>query len=134
MTTAVEISSLIAGPLFVVRIDPYGANPLADDYEQVNAATYAAALSEGGPPPKMFSAGTSDTPAFTASGLDPKLLLKLPYTARHAVAAEPDLATVHGIFEQSADDPFLTIWHEGFDAAIARVRTWAIGRTAQVIQ
>ena len=132
--TTVEISSLIAGPLFLVRIDPYAANPLADDYREVNAATYAAALSEGGPPPKMFSAGTSDTPAFTASGLDPKLLLKLPYTARHAVAAEPDLATVHGIFEQSADDPYLTIWHEGFDAAIARVRTWAIGRTAQVIQ
>jgi hypothetical protein len=124
--TTIERTSLISGHGHRVNIDPYGLNPLAQDYRQVNPDTYGVALSKAGPPPKMFSQGTADLPAFTASGIDPQLLLKLPYTARHAAAAEPGLSAVHALFEQA--DPYLTLPHEGLDAAIGRVRDWASGR------
>ena len=126
--TTIQTTSLISGQGFRITIDPYGLNPLADDYRQVNDGTYRIALSKAGPPPKMFAGGSADLPAFTASGIDPQLLLKLPFTARHAVAALPDVATVHAIFEDDADNPDLFIDHPGLQAAIVRVRNWAAGR------
>lgn len=110
-------------PRRTVDLDPYGRNPLEEDMK--GGGAYAAAKSSGVPVPKMFQGGTSDVPAFTASGIDPQLLLKLPYTMRHAVAAEPDPATVHGIFEQYADQPDYVMPHEGLDAAVARMSHWA---------
>ena len=126
--TIITRGSLISGPTHQVTIDAHGANPLAEDYRQVNADTYGVALSKAGPPPKMFSGGTADRPPFTASGLDPRLLDQLPYTARHAAAAEPDMAKVHSLFEQASTDPHLTIPHDGLHAAIGRIRDWASGR------
>jgi hypothetical protein len=126
--TAIDRRSLISGPNHWVSIDAHGLNPLAEDYRGVNPDTYGVSVSKAGPPPKMFSGGTADLPAFLASGLDPQLLLQLPATARHAAAAEPDVAKVHAIFEQAGSDPYLTIGHEGLDAAIGRVRAWASGR------
>ncbi len=123
----ITITSLIAPPA-KVSIDPYGPNPLAEDYQQVSPTTFKTSTTNAGPVPKMFTGGTADLPMFTASGLDPKLLSQLPYTARHYVAALPDLAVVHSIFEEHADDPYLTYRHEGLDAAIRRVTDWASGR------
>lgn len=122
------MSSIVSGGQFRVTIDPYGLNPLAEDYRQVNAETYDLALSKAGPPPKMFASGAADLPAFTASGIDPKLLLMLPFTARHYVAALTDAANVHGIFEQDAADPYARFDHEGFTSAVTRMRDWAGGR------
>lgn len=125
--STIDIVSIISPPARVV-IDPYGPNPLAEDYKQVNPATYGISEREAGPAPKMFAGGTQDLPAFTASGIDPRLLLKLPYGIRHATAAEPDMATVHGIFEQYTDEPTTVLEHEGWSAAIGRIRNWAAGR------
>lgn len=120
--------SRVSGNRFRVSLDPYGLNPLAEDYRQVNAETYNLALSKAGPPPKMFAGGTADLPAFTASGIDPQHLLKLPYAVRHYVAALADPSAAHGIFEQYADDPYATFDHEGLQAAVVRMREWASGR------
>ena len=45
---------------------------------------------EQGPEPTLFSAG--DLPDFTASGVDPKVLLQVPWNARPKLAAETDKA------------------------------------------
>lgn len=124
----VEMPSRVSGNRFRVSLDVYGLNPLADDFRQVNPATYDVALSKAGPPPKMFAGGTADLPAFTASGIDPTHLLKLPYTARHHAAALADPSAAHGIFEQYADDPHVVFDHEGLQAAVVRMREWASGR------
>ena len=126
--TAIDRRSLVSGSNYWVNLDAHGVNPLAEDYRQVNAGTYQVAENKAGPPPKMFAGGTADLPPFLASGLNPQLLLQLPYTARHAAAAEPDVAKVHAIFEQSSEDPHLIVAHEGLNAAVGRVRAWASGR------
>lgn len=122
-----EKTSLVS-PSARVSIDVYGLNPIAEDYRQVNAANYQVSTAKAGAPPKMFASGTADLPAFTASGIDPQLLLRLPYTARHYVAALPDTAAALAIFEDDATNPDLTLGHRGLQDAIARVRNWAAGR------
>ena len=42
--TSITIASLISGPSFTVTIDPYGLNPLAEDYRHVNSATLREAI------------------------------------------------------------------------------------------
>lgn len=123
----VEIRSLIAPPA-LVSIDPYGRNPLAEDYRQVNKTTYDLAVSKAGMPPKMFTGGTADLPLFTASGLDVALLLKLPYGARHYAASLTDPGVLHAFYELHADDPYAHVQHEGLEEAVRRVRDWASGR------
>ncbi|MDO9378643.1 MAG: hypothetical protein Q7T56_07320 [Nocardioidaceae bacterium] len=103
--------------------DPYSPNPLADQYAQTHPERFEA-VSAAKAPPKMFAGGTSDTPAFTASGIDPQLLLRLPYGVRHAAAAEPDVTVVHGYFEQYADVDGAVIDHEGLRAAQYRLQDW----------
>lgn len=102
-----------------VTIDPYGTNPLEEDARQ-----NLRGIRMSGQAPKMFAGGTEDLPAFTATGLDPRLLLKLPYGVRHYAAAEPSLAAVHGIFERSAGNPHMRLDHEGLTEAIGRVSHW----------
>ncbi|WP_374969925.1 hypothetical protein [Terrabacter sp. BE26] len=126
--TTIETTSLVSGAGHRVTIDPWGANPLADDYRQVNPENYAISVAKAGPPPKMFSSGTADLPAFTASGIDPALLLRLPYTARHYVAALPDKAAALAVFEDDATNPDLYFNHPGLQEAIVRMRNWAAGR------
>lgn len=109
-------------------IDYYGTNPHADSERQWDPARYDAIASVT-PPPKAFQNGTADVPAFTVSGLDPQLLLKLPYGVRHAVAAEPDISRVHEIFEEYSDEPTATIDHPGFTQHKNRVEKWM--RTAR---
>lgn len=127
----IRVESLIAPPS-TAEYDPYAANVPAEDFLSVNPATFQVALSAAGPPPKMFSGGTADLPAFTASGLDVRQLMKLPALTRHWAAAEPDLAKVHGFFEQYSDDGYSRVEHEGLNVALERVRDWAMGRDDRV--
>lgn len=67
-----------------VQVDLYATNPLVDDARQAIPTTYQLAVSEG-PAPTLFAAG--DLPVFITSGADPKILLNLPWQARHGAAA-----------------------------------------------
>jgi hypothetical protein len=103
--------------------DPYSANPLAEMLKERDPYRYeqVAAVKE---PPKLFAAGSADVPAFTASGIDPQLLLKLPVGVRHAAAANPDITQVFEWFETYAEFPEAEIDHEGLRAAKLRVEDW----------
>jgi hypothetical protein len=85
----------------LVQIDPYAPNPLLDDLRQSNGQTVQAAT-RGGPPPTLFSGG--DVPPYTASGNDPRALMKLPWMVRHA-AAKANAAGWARIFDEYANDP-----------------------------
>ena len=78
--------------------DGYRRNPLVDDLARRNPAVYSAASAEG-PPPTLFVSG--DLPPFCASGLDPAELLKVPWRARHALAAAPTIAAAYAIMDRS---------------------------------
>lgn len=76
----------------------YARNPLIAQV-QTERRVYASAVeASGGATPTLFHSG--DVPAFTASGLDPNLLLQIPWMARHAAAAETDRARVLELFEE----------------------------------
>ena len=81
--TMITIDSLIVGSRTKVEVDPYGTNPLAEDCRQASPAAYNVALAKAGPPPKLFTDGTADLPAFTAVGFDPAELMRLPALTRH---------------------------------------------------
>ncbi|MCD4525238.1 hypothetical protein [Nocardioides sp. cx-173] len=104
-------------------IDPYAPNPFADRAKLIDPVRFeqVSAVKE---PPKMFAGGTSDTPAFTASGIDPELLLRLPAGVRHAAAAEPDIRVVHRWFEEFAGISEAVVDHQGWRDAQARVEDW----------
>jgi hypothetical protein len=104
-------------------IDPYAPNPLADEVRERDPFRYeqVAAVKE---PPKLFAGGTSDIPAFTASGIDPQHLLKLPAGIRHAAAANPDIVQVHKWFEDYAGFPEMEIDHPGLRDAKLRMEDW----------
>jgi hypothetical protein len=124
----IQITSLVAGNQYRVNIDPWALNPLADDLHQANPTVYTIAVQRAGPPPKMFTDGIADLPAFTSSGLDPGELLRLPYTLRHHAASLSDRAQLHGLFEEYSSDPYARVDHTGLREAILRVRAWASGR------
>jgi hypothetical protein len=116
-------------PRSTVSVDPYGPNPLG---QMMLALPAGQAASRFAPPPRMFQGGTADLPLFTASGIDPQLLMRAPFGQRHGLAAEPDPAKVHGLFEQYSTQPDFYLDHEGFEDAKTRLRTWA--RTAGVAE
>lgn len=120
MAAAVQVPSAF-DRAHMVTIDVYGRNPLVDDVRQLSRGGGA------GTPPKMFTDGTADLPAFTAAGFDPVMLLQLPYTCRHYAAAVDDRAGVARLFEECSADPYAYLDHEGLRDAIGRVRKWAIG-------
>jgi hypothetical protein len=91
-----------------VDVDARARNPLADDYRQINATTFAAA-SRKGPPPTLFNSG--DLPPYTASGNPPSALLQLPWQLRHA-AARADQAEWARLFNEYGPGT-------GDDAAVA---------------
>jgi hypothetical protein len=126
--TMIMIESLIVGSHARVEVDPYGANPLTEDCRQAAPAAFNAAVVKAGPPPKLFTDGTADLPAFTAVGFDPAELMRLPALTRHHVASVADPATVHHLFEELTSDPYARIDHPGLQDAILRVRDWASGR------
>ena len=55
-----------------------------------------------GPAPTLFESG--DLPDFTASGIDPQLLLKLPWQARHPVASAATQAVAYQLFAAYIDN------------------------------
>ncbi|UPW02874.1 hypothetical protein M1C57_14295 [Rhodococcus pyridinivorans] len=114
-----------------VEIDPYGLNPLLEDYRGVNPLLVDIATRQNGEPPKMFLSGLADLPEFTASGIPPTSLLRLPFGVRHAAAAEPNLARAQHLFEQYADWPGAIIDHRGLRDAIARFTSWLTRLPAQ---
>lgn len=61
-------------------------------------APRAAAGSPAGP----YSGAASDLPAFTASGIDPKVLLRSPAPVRPAIAAAPTTAEAYAIAQRYA--------------------------------
>lgn len=106
-----------------MAVDPYSPNPFADLIRETDPYRYekvAAVVA----PPKMFAGGRSDTPAFTASGIDPELLLRLPPGVRHAAAAEPNITVVHRWFEEYAGFPEIVVDHPGWTEARRRVEDW----------
>jgi len=119
-------SSFGGGSNGEVLVDPWAVNLLADDMAASNAFAYSIAITEG-PPPKMFTGGSSDLPLFCSSGLDPQLLLQVPALTRHYVAAEPNLAIVQSIFEASSTDPYAVYASDGLEAARTRMTSWASG-------
>lgn len=116
-------------PRNTVQIDPYGPNPLADMMLALTAGQIAVKYE---PPPQMFQGGSASLPLFTASGIDPALLMSAPFGQRHGLAAEPDLVKVHGLFEEYSHLPDYYLEHQGFDEAKQRVSHWA--RTSGIEQ
>lgn len=106
-----------------MTVDPYAPNALADEVRERDPLRFekVAAVKE---PPKLFAGGTSDIPAFTASGIDPQHLLKLPVGIRHAAAANPDITQVHTWFEEYANFPEVEIDHPGLRDAKLRIEDW----------
>lgn len=101
-----------AGRGVEVEVQPVAASPSASPAHQagevgprnplVAAAwqerpTVAARAANVSSAPTLFSAG--DLPDFTASGVDPSVLLRVPWNARPALAAEPDKAKVYESIE-----------------------------------
>lgn len=121
----ITIGSLVQ-PGQVAEIDPYSPTALEDEYKSINPNVYSLALRDVGPAPKMFLAGTSSLPEFTASGIAPESLLKLPYRVRHAAAADPDRSSVQRLFETYADWPDATLECPGLREAVGRVQSWLI--------
>jgi hypothetical protein len=118
----IEMGSLFARR--TVQIDPYGLNPLLDDYRQINPVLVDIATRQNGEPPKMFLGGLADLPEFTSSGIPPESLLRLPFRIRHAVAAEPSLPKAQHLFEVYADWPDAVSDHQGLREAVDRFNSW----------
>lgn len=81
-----------------------------------------------GPEPTLFAAG--DLPDFTASGVDPKVLLRVPWNARPTLAAEPDPVRVFAEIEKfngvDADRAELLAKDEGLEGAAVAVYRQAV--------
>ena len=106
-----------------MTVDNYSTNPLADQARLMDPRRFEEVVTVKAPP-KLFAGGTADVPAFTASGIDPELLLRLPAGMRHAAASEPDITTVHRWFEEYAGVAEAVIDTPGWREAKDRVRDW----------
>lgn len=113
--------------------DPYSRNPLLTAARIEHPERFARAARTA-TRPTLVTAG--DLPPFTASGLDPQLLLTVPWQARHAVASAPTTAAAYGIiaedegFSHSDAAPWAAVQHGGDPANAAyaqRIREWLSG-------
>ncbi len=75
----------------------FPANPLAAELQARNRELANRAAQSGVPEPTLFSTG--DLPAFCASGVDPQVLLQVPWQARPALAASPTQARAYELVE-----------------------------------
>lgn len=83
----------------------YAASPVADRIQASNPNEFRAASPVKGAP-KLFGANNDrDLPIIMASGLDPAILMEVPWQVRHRIAAEPDRGKVYRLLENYADDP-----------------------------
>ena len=118
----------IFDPYKTVMVDPWAVNPLLDDASQAIPATVAAAVAGNGDAPTMFESG--DLPPFLASGVDPQVLMRLPYQVRHLAASEPSAAQVLALVEKYSnhDDIIGEPASAGLGAYIGRFRDWLAGK------
>lgn len=75
----------------------WGRNPLVEAVRTKQPGRYTAALAKG-PAPSLFASG--DLPPFTACSIDPEVLLQVPWTVRHPLAAEPDRGAALALVER----------------------------------
>ncbi len=112
-------------PTTTVHIDPWSPNPLLDDAKQAQPALVDLARKTNGDPPSMFESG--DLPPFTASGVDPQHLTRLPFRTRHAAATEPSPAAVLRMVETHGPDPDAQAPSPGLDEYRNRMSGWLRG-------
>ncbi len=112
-------------PEKTITLDPWSVNPLLDDAEQAQPALAAVARKSNGDPPTMFESG--DPPPFTASGVDPQHLTRLPFRARHAAATESSPATVLRMVENHGPNPDAQAPSPGLDEYHNRMSGWLRG-------
>jgi pyruvate/2-oxoglutarate dehydrogenase complex dihydrolipoamide acyltransferase (E2) component len=74
--------------------DAFRPNPLVDDLRRSNPALHRLASAEG-PAPTLFPGG--DLPMTTAAGIDPAVLARVPWMARHGVASA--VSSAQGLFD-----------------------------------
>jgi hypothetical protein len=109
-------------------VDPiYARNPLVDEARRTRSQASLQAASDA---PTLFHSG--DLPPFTASGIDPDNLLRVPWQARHAIASAATTAQAFELLERYADDPVAAAFEQGGSLANAdyqkRVNEWAVSK------
>lgn len=94
MTTPTNTTRLTPFPFAgtTILIDAWSPYPLEFGCAESLPAHTKYATTVNGQPPSMFSTGP--LPPFTASNIDPQLLLTLPWQMRHAAAQEPNRVRV----------------------------------------
>lgn len=99
-------------------VDPawYALNPALDSLRAANAEFVQAAAQNDPNPPTLFRSG--DLPPFTASGIDPSLLLDVPWTVRHRLAEIKDRAEALELLQWASSE-------DGPDAGIEYYRDMA---------
>lgn len=112
-------------PTTTVHVDPWSTNPLLDDAEQAQPALVDLARKTNGDPPTLFESG--DLPPFTASGVDPQHLTRLPFRTRHAAATEPSPAAVLKMVETHGPDSDAQAPSPGLDEYRNRMSGWLRG-------
>ncbi len=112
-------------PAKTITLDPWSVNPLLNDAEQAQPALVDVARKTNGEPPSMFESG--DLPPFTASGVDPQHLTRLPFRTRHAAATEPSPAAVLRMVETHGPDADAQAPSPGLDEYRNRMSGWLRG-------
>jgi hypothetical protein len=79
----------------------FAANPALDDLARQHPAIVRAAAGRTTAPPTLFAGG--DLPPFTASGIDPHVLMSVPWPVRHRIAATTSRAEALDLIEEFAD-------------------------------
>jgi hypothetical protein len=98
-----------AGPVTAASVPPgadpalYGPNPLLEEVRGLRPELVQAALAENPDPPRLF--GNADLPPFTASGLDPVHLARVPWPLRRPMAEAPTLAAAYQLQAKYEDNP-----------------------------
>ncbi len=75
----------------------FPANPVAAEFRARDRELVNRAAQTGAPEPTLFSTG--DLPPFCASGIDPQVLLQVPWQVRPALASAPTQAKAYELIE-----------------------------------
>jgi hypothetical protein len=84
--------------------DPlYAANPLLEEMRQAKPELVHAAAAEAPDAPRLF--GDGDLPLFTASGLDPSILARMPWPIRRPMAEAPTIQAAYELASRYEGNP-----------------------------
>jgi hypothetical protein len=114
-----------------ITLDRYARNPAVDFFTQVMPGA------DLGPAPTMFALG--DLPVITGSGLDPQVLLFVPWFLRHSAAIATNRSTVMVMIEEGATgDPDLDrLQNDGgreqLQAYFLRADEWVRAKPVEVV-